>query len=124
RITESGAIFNAWSDEPWINEGAAVRVSLVAFTMQCYPKAQLNGERVSEIYADLTGQASTALAYDLTNAIRLLENVNVCFLGAKKGGSFDIPGDLARSWITLPNPHGKPNIEVLRPWVNGTDIVR
>lgn len=24
-------IFNAWSDEEWINEGAAVRVSLVCF---------------------------------------------------------------------------------------------
>ena len=24
-------IFNAWSDEPWVNEGAAVRVSLVCF---------------------------------------------------------------------------------------------
>ena len=24
-------IFNAWSDEPWVNDGAAVRVSLVCF---------------------------------------------------------------------------------------------
>jgi hypothetical protein len=31
RICESGSIFNAWSDEPWINDGAAVRVSLVCF---------------------------------------------------------------------------------------------
>ena len=25
------ASFDAWSDEPWVNDGAAVRVSLVAF---------------------------------------------------------------------------------------------
>jgi hypothetical protein len=31
RIVESTAIFTAWSDEPWVNDGAAVRVSLVCF---------------------------------------------------------------------------------------------
>ena len=31
RIRETGTIFHARSDEPWINEGAAVRVSLVGF---------------------------------------------------------------------------------------------
>ena len=30
-IAESGAIFEAWSDEPWTIDGAAVRVSLVCF---------------------------------------------------------------------------------------------
>ncbi len=31
RIRDTGRIFNAWSDEPWVNEGAAVRVSIVCF---------------------------------------------------------------------------------------------
>jgi hypothetical protein len=31
RIRASGVIFNAWSDLEWVNEGAAVRVSLVGF---------------------------------------------------------------------------------------------
>jgi len=31
RIKESGEIYEAWDDEPWIVEGAAVRVSLVCF---------------------------------------------------------------------------------------------
>ena len=31
RIVEAGRIFEAWSDEPWTVEGAAVRVSLVCF---------------------------------------------------------------------------------------------
>ncbi len=31
RIVENGAIFDAWSDEPWVVGGANVRVSLVSF---------------------------------------------------------------------------------------------
>src|SRR5690606_6836261 len=31
RIKDTGDIFLAWSDEPWILEGAAVRVSIVGF---------------------------------------------------------------------------------------------
>ena len=31
-IAEAGAIFEAWSDEPWTIDGAAVRVSLVCFS--------------------------------------------------------------------------------------------
>jgi type II restriction/modification system DNA methylase subunit YeeA len=30
-IVRAARIFEAWSDEPWVNDGAAVRVSLVAF---------------------------------------------------------------------------------------------
>ena len=31
RIVERGGIYDAWSDEPWVVDGAAVRVSLVCF---------------------------------------------------------------------------------------------
>ena len=31
RVVETTPIFAAWSDEPWVNEGAAVRVSLICF---------------------------------------------------------------------------------------------
>ncbi len=31
RIKESGDIFLAWDDEPWILNGAAVRISIVGF---------------------------------------------------------------------------------------------
>jgi type II restriction/modification system DNA methylase subunit YeeA len=31
RINESGVIYEAWDDEPWVVEGAAVRVSLICF---------------------------------------------------------------------------------------------
>ena len=35
-----------------------------------------------------------------------------------------IPGELARQWLKLPNPHGRPNSDVLRPWANGMDVTR
>ena len=114
-------IFNAWSDEPWINAGAAVRVSLVCFGQSEAP-AKLNGEAVGEIYADLTGNAN--LSTDLTQAHRLPENSDVCFMGASKKGAFDISGDISRQWLMIPNPHGKPNSQVLRPLCNGIDLTR
>ena len=46
-------------------------------------------------------------------------------MGDTKGGPFDIPGDLAREWLSLPaNPNGRPNADVLKPWVNGMDLTR
>ena len=46
-------------------------------------------------------------------------------MGDTKGGPFDIPGDLAREWLRLPaNPNGRPNADVLKPWLNGMDLTR
>ena len=44
-------------------------------------------------------------------------------MGDTKGGPFDIPGTLAQQMLDSPNPHGKSNCEVVKPWVNGRDIV-
>jgi len=55
RIRETGRILQAWSDEPWINEGAAVRVSLVCFGRQDeISPSYLDSQQVVEIYPDLT----------------------------------------------------------------------
>ncbi|ALC15724.1 putative DNA methyltransferase YeeA [Desulfuromonas soudanensis] len=132
RICASGRIFNAWSDEPWINEGAAVRVSLICFAgnglaeSEC-KSARLDSKPVSAIYADLTGPAERAgfepgPTCDLTTATALKENESVAFQGPTKGGAFDIPGELARQWLHQPNPHGKSNSEVIKPWANGQAI--
>nr|WP_006786427.1 DNA methyltransferase [Thiorhodospira sibirica] len=121
RIVQSGKIFEAWSDEPWVNEGAAVRVSLVGFgRMEDHADAQLNGQKVEHIYPDLTG--SEAGGEDLTQKKLLAENANSAFKGPEKSGAFDIPGDLARQWLGLPNPNNRPNSDILKPWVNGKDI--
>ncbi len=119
RIVAEGAITNAWSDEPWTVQGAAVRVSMVCFQERA-AEAALNGHAVTKINSDLT--ASDA---DLTKAKRLPENAGVCFEGGQKFGAFDIPGELARSWLIEPvNPNGRSNADVLRPVFNAADLVR
>jgi type II restriction/modification system DNA methylase subunit YeeA len=121
RIQQSSMIFNAWSNLEWINEGAAVRVSLVCFGEQPYGQPViLNEESVTMVHADLTGGLNRNV--DLTKAQRLVENARIAFQGPVKVGAFDIPGDLARRWLLLPNPNDRPNRDVLRPWANGADV--
>ena len=109
-------IFDAWSDEPWVNEGAAVRVSLVSFGWGecCF----LNGQKVDQITAELGNSATS----DMTVANRLLENANVSFEGAQKNGPFDVSGVLARNWLGSPNPHSQSNALVLKPYLNAADV--
>jgi type II restriction/modification system DNA methylase subunit YeeA len=119
RIKQTGDIFMAWADEPWILEGAAVRISIVGFEQGSEPARTLDGRTVAAINADLTGSA------DVASATRLREDLGIAFMGDTKGGPFDIPGDLARRWLALPtNPNGRPNSDVVRPWVNGLDVTR
>ena len=125
--TDTRRIFEAWSDEPWVIDGAAVRVSLVCFSRAgdaSVAGTRLDGESVDEIYADLTARHGGA-GVDLTGVRRLPENAGVAFMGDTKGGPFDIAGDQAREWLRLPaNPHGRRNADVLKPWVNGMDLTR
>ena len=119
-IADVGGLFAAWSDQPWTVDGAAVRVSLIAFGAPHVGRPMLNGQPVEQINADLT--SATA---DLTKAKRLRANAGVAFMGDTKGGAFDIPGTMARNWLTLPlNPNGRSNADVLKPWVNGMDVTR
>jgi len=118
-IADADAIFEAWADEPWVLEGAAVRVSMVGFGGG-FVERRLEGEIAATVNADLSGASS-----DLTKAARLRENAGVAFMGDTKGGAFDIPGELARQWLALPlNPNGRPNSDVLRPWRNAMDVTR
>ncbi|AUB80318.1 class I SAM-dependent DNA methyltransferase [Candidatus Thiodictyon syntrophicum] len=132
RICESGRIFNAWSDEPWVNEGAAVRVSLVCLIGALEPSlietderqgAMLNGQQVMIIHADLTaGHDEKESTIIRSKAIP--ENLGVAFLGTQKNGKFEIHGDVARAWLRLPNPHDRSNSDVLQPWANGINITK
>ena len=46
-------------------------------------------------------------------------------MGDTKGGSFDVPGEQAQEWLREPaNPNGRPNSDVLGPWMNGMDVTR
>jgi hypothetical protein len=121
-IGRGSRIFEAWSDESWVNDGAAVRVSLI-----CFGRADgslLDGADVNLIHADLTPGNSSGVTTDLTTAHRLPEAASTCFMGASKKAPFDIDGATARVWLAQPNPHGKSNAEVLRPLCNGIDLTR
>ncbi|MCY4089638.1 MAG: class I SAM-dependent DNA methyltransferase [Caldilineaceae bacterium] len=121
RVVEEGSIYDAWSDEPWVIDGAAVRVSLVCFAGSDQgTRAILDGKEVPWINSDLSAET-----VDLTKAKALARNGNVAFMGDTKNGPFDISGDVARAWLQLPaNPGGQPNSDVLKPWVNGRDMTR
>jgi type II restriction/modification system DNA methylase subunit YeeA len=121
-IVEQGRIFEAWSDEEWTVDGAAVRVSLVCFDRHHGRQATLNGRAVDAVFLDLSG---TRGGTDLTAAARQPANAGVAFQGPVKVGPFDIEGDTARQWLRSPgNPNGRPNSEVVRPLLNGMDITR
>lgn len=121
RISANETIFDAWANMPWSIDGADVRVSLVCFG---HPgtehKVFLDGGEVLHINSDLTSDAT-----NLTQVQRLKENTRTAFQGPVKVGAFDVAGENARRWLTHSgNPHGRPNSDVIRPWVNGMDIVR
>ena len=119
-IVKQTRIFEAWSDEPWVNDGAAVRVSLVAFGDGS--EVRLDGTAVQRITSQLSADQSDEL--DLTTAIRLSGNRNASFIGGMKKGAFDLPRAEAVNWLAAPNPNGHSNAEVLKPWINGLDITR
>lgn len=118
QIVQGGRIFEAWSDEPWVNEGASVRVSLVAFGDS--PQiSMLDGVVVAEIAPSLQAANVSLHATSVQP-----ESAIASFQGPVKVGPFDVPGSLAREWLQKPNPHGVSNAKVLRPLVNGLDLTR
>ena len=61
----------------------------------------------------------------MTTAAPLAENQGVGFQGIIKTGAFDIPAMLAREWLRKPlNPNGRPNSDVLHPFLNGTELTK
>jgi type II restriction/modification system DNA methylase subunit YeeA len=123
RILASTRIYEAWSDEDWINEGAAVRVSLVCFGQG--GNARLDGKPVAGIYADLTGGGVGGQALDLTQAGPLAANKSRSFFGLCLAGPFKVDTATALAWLQdTGNPNGRPNSDVVRPIYNGSDITR
>jgi type II restriction/modification system DNA methylase subunit YeeA len=118
RIKESGEIFWAESDRPWILDGATVHVSMVGFDNGTETKRTLDGKAVANIHANLTAATDTGAA----SPIRA--NAGLCFIGTTKKAPLDIVEEMARNLLIAPNPHGRPNSDVLRPWMNGLHITR
>lgn len=122
RILASTRIFDAWSDEEWVNDGAAVRVSLVCFGQG--GSTRLNGKSKFAIHADLTGDQD-GQTLDLTQAEPLAANKNRSFFGLCLAGPFKVDTATALAWLQdTGNPNGRPNSDVVRPIYNGSDITR
>ena len=123
RITAGGGrIFAAWSNRPWTLDGAAVRVSIIAFEHNAAgaegSAAVLDGERVDRINPDLTADS------DASSAKPLPENGGLAFMGDTKGGGFELGPEEARRVVAVPNPTGRPNSDVIRAWVNAGDLTK
>lgn len=118
RIKETGDIFLAWVDRPWVVEGAEVHVSFVGFDGGAETVKTRDGHPVDAIHADLTA------GLDLTRVPRLVENLGIAFMGDSKGGPFELSATVARAMLKRKNPHGRSNRDVVVPWLNGTSITR
>ena len=118
RIKDTGDIFHAISDREWILDGAAVNISIVCFDGGSETEITLDQSSVAAINADLTA------GLDLTRARPLDENKSLAFQGVGKVGAFDISESVAIEMLAKPNPHGQPNANVVRRWVNGVDITQ
>ena len=116
RIKDSGDIFHALSDKDWVLDGAMVHTSIICFDDGSETVRFLDGDAVAEINSDLTYGA------DVTRAARLTENQDFSFMGDIKVGRFEISNDVAQKMLRQPNPHGKPNSDVVKRWMVGRDI--
>jgi type II restriction/modification system DNA methylase subunit YeeA len=113
QIKGTGDLFLAWSDEPWVLDGANVHVSFLGYDDGSETARVLNGRPVAAINANLTA------GLDLSLARRLKENLGIAFMGDTKGGAFDITAEQAARMLAAKNPDGRSNADVVRPRVNG-----
>jgi type II restriction/modification system DNA methylase subunit YeeA len=110
-------LFSAWSDLPWVVEGAAVRVSVVCGSSTLPKQISLDGKSVDYLPPDLKEQSFAPY--------RIPSQKSIIFRGPPKIGPFDVPGSVAREWLTRPlNPNGQSDSVVLRPLWIANDIVR
>jgi hypothetical protein len=119
RIKRSGDIFFAESDRKWILSGATVHVSMVGFDDGNEKARLLNGAEAASIHSNLSSLADT------TQARALSSNLDIAFIGTTKGGNFDIPeGEAIPLLNQAGNPNGRPTSDVLKPILNGQDVLR
>jgi type II restriction/modification system DNA methylase subunit YeeA len=108
----------AWPDEPWILEGADVRISIIGFDDGQESGRVLGGEVVASINSDLTA------TLDISGVARLRENEHIGFKGIDRSGPFDLAPSIGKEFLAKAgNPNARPNSDVIRPWVNATDVM-
>ena len=120
RLAAVSNIFEAWSNEPWVVNGAAVRVSLICFGSGTgrSTSPNLNGHSVARINANLTS------GIDTTEVVRLDENSGSVFIGVQKSGPLSVSAEIAEKWVAAPaNPNNRKNSEILVPYVSTEDLI-
>lgn len=119
KIIESGSIFWAWSDRDWLLEGAVVHVAMIGFDNGKEASRTLDGKSVVSINPDLTTGINAGGAKPLN------ENRNLCFMGITRIGEFILTPATAQKMLRAKtNVNGRPNSDVVRPWINAVDITR
>jgi len=118
RIKETGDIFMAWSDKPWVLEGAAVHVSIVGFDNGTETNRALDGLPVTRINPDLTASLNLLLAKPLR------ENRSLCFYGSQQKGSFEIAPAQAQQFLSQTSPFGRDNRDVIKRSINAIQLLR
>ena len=118
RIKETGSIFFAISERPWILAGANVAISMVGFDDGSESTKTLDDAPVTAISSQLNSQTDT------TKASKLVANAELSFIGASMHGPFPIEESMALDFLQTPNPSGLPSSDVVRLWCNGLSIVQ
>ena len=119
RIAESGAIFSAWRNEPWVPDGASVRIAIVSQDDGSESELVLDGGSVNQINPDLTEELY------MSGARRLRENADYSYRGGIRAGPFDIPHDEGIRMLDAPqNVNGRPNSDVVFPLLIGRDLAQ
>ena len=121
RICEQATIYEVWEDQPWVNEGAAIRVSLIAFG-HVQDAVTFNGESVDRINASLQPVNHVEGAFDASKVERLQGNLDASYFGVCLAGPFKVKAATAADWLRQPNVNARPNSDVLKPIYNGSDI--
>ena len=117
RIQATGAIFFAHQNEPWIGDGAAVRISIIGQDDGSETDRQLNGAAVEHINPDLTTGS------DLGSAKIIASSQRLSFRGGERNGPFDIDSNTAEELLqSSGNPNGRPNSDVIFPFVRASDL--
>jgi hypothetical protein len=91
---------------------------MIGFDDGSETERKLDANPVETINANLTS------ATEVGRAVALEANTLIGFIGVAQKAPFDVSADQALAWLSLNNPHGKPNSDVLIPIRNATDITR
>jgi hypothetical protein len=109
----SGYIYDAVSTQEWSGE-AAVHVSIVNWSKQQPKRYTLDSKTVLRINSSLQAEI------DVSQAVRLKANLNLCFTGVTPiGRGFIISLSQVEEW----NKANKNNHKVIRPFLEGNDLV-